>query len=114
MWTENEKIRNAVLDARATGITARHRISVPDFERFLGGEEESKDKPLNTYVNVTKDNALSAQVQALLTNLTTSEHHEPFLDEALGANGYLPWLKEKVLEWAHANKLQDEVRFKGP
>lgn len=113
MWTENEKIRNAVLNARAVGLEARHRISIPDFERFLGGEEESKDKPLNTYLLVAKDNALAQRVQEMMTALLTSAQHESFPDGALGEGDYLTWLNTVVQAWAKANGVSDDVRFKG-
>lgn len=113
MWTENEKIRNAVLGARTAGLEARHRISIPDFERFLGGEEESKDKPLNTYLVVAKDNKKAQQVQDLMTALFTSAQHEPFVDGALGEGDYLSWLTKVVQAWAKENGVSNDVRFKG-
>lgn len=113
MWTENGKIREAVLRARMAGLAARHRISVPDFERFLGGEEESKDKPLNTYLVVAKEDALAERVQALMTDLLESAQHEPFPDNALAGGDYLAWLGDVVQVWAKANNLSDDIRFKG-
>jgi len=113
MWTENEKIRAAVIAAREAGLTARHRISVPDFERFLGGEEESKDKPLNAYLVVSKDDRLAKRVQDLMSELLSSAQHEPFVPEALGADGYLPWLNTVVQSWAEDNGLGEDIRFKG-
>lgn len=113
MWTENEKIRKAILDARTAGLVARHRISIPDFERFLGGEEESKDKPLNTYLTVAKDDALAQRVQELMTALLESAQHEPFPDGALVDGDYLSWLDIAVKAWAKDNDLSDDVRFKG-
>lgn len=113
MWTENEKIRQAILNARTAGVTVRHRISIPDFERFLGGEEESKDKPLNTYLTVAKDDALAQRVQALMTGLLESAQHEPFIDGALVDGDYLNWLDMAVKAWAKENALSDDVRFKG-
>ena len=56
MWTET-KNQNTIRQARNEGITVRHRVSVPDFERFLGGDEASKDKPLNAYLQITQDEA---------------------------------------------------------
>lgn len=114
MWTENGKIREAVLRARAAGLVARHRLSIPDFERFLGGEEESKDKPLNTYLVVAKDDALATHVQTLMTALLESEQHEPFPDNALADGDYLAWLGGTTQAWAEANGLADDIRFKGP
>lgn len=114
MWTENSKIREAVLKARECGLTARHRISVPDFERFLGGEEESKDKPLNTYLTVAKDDAMALRVQTLMTDLQSSDQHEPFPDGTLGTGDYLTWLGTKIQGWAKANGQAEHIRFKGP
>jgi len=114
MWTENGKIREAVLKARKAGLAARHRISVPDFERFLGGEEESKDKPLNTYLTVAKDDAMALRVQALMADLQDSDQYEPFADGALGTGDYLTWLGIKIKDWAEANGQANHIRFKGP
>lgn len=113
MWTENEKIRDAVTAARAAGLTARHRISIPDFERFLGGDEESKDKPLNTYLVVSKDDALATSVQALIHDLMSSDQHEPFPPGTLDACNYLTWLNAEVQGWAKANGASEEIRYKG-
>lgn len=113
MWTENEKIRNAVLSARGAGLTARHRVSVPDFERFLGEDEESKDKPLKTYLVVAKDDALAQRVQQQMQALLSSEQHEPFPDGALGVGDYLSWLNTVVQSWGKENGVSDDVRFKG-
>jgi len=113
MWTENGKIREAVLSARTMGLAARHRISVPDFERFLGGEEESKDKPLNTYLVVTNDDVLAGRVETLMTSLLESTQHEPFPDNALDSGDYLAWLGGVTLAWAEANGMDDDIRFKG-
>lgn len=114
MWTENDKIRNAVLAARAAGVTVRHRVSIPDFERYLGGDEESKDKPLNAYRMVTEDAGLSAKVQTLLNDLLLSEQHEPFPDAILKASpDYLNVLFKSLIEWAAMQGIQDMPRFKG-
>ncbi|QNT41747.1 AAA family ATPase [Pseudomonas asiatica] len=112
MWTENEKIRTAIVKARETGIIARHRISIPDFERFLGGGEESKDKPLNTYLNISQDDALASRVQGILADLMSSERHEPFDSTAIADNGYMPLLMSNVQDWAKANDLHEHARFK--
>lgn len=114
MWTENNKIREAVRKAREVGLTARHRISVPDFERFLDGEEESKDKPLNTYLTVAKDDAMALRVQNLMTELLSSDQHEPFPDGALDTGDYLTWLGTKIKDWAEANGQASHIRFNGP
>ena len=75
MWTENRKINDAVVSARERGLEARHRVSIPDFERFLGGEEESKDKPLNAYMRVAAEVELRAKIHGLLSDLMLSLIH---------------------------------------
>ncbi|MDH1293729.1 AAA family ATPase [Comamonas terrigena] len=113
MWTENGKIRDAIVAARAAGLKVRHRISVPDFERFLGGEEESKDKPLNTYLVVAHDQGRAEQVQGLMGALLGSEQHEPFAEGELGTGDYLTWLNGLVQGWAEQNGQSEETRFSG-
>ena len=78
MWTENEKIRKAIVDARSSGIQVRHRVSIPDFERFLGGEEEEKNKPLTTYKRIAQEAVLRKKAQDLLKDLFDSDQHDPF------------------------------------
>lgn len=46
MWTINQSIYNEIVACRKAGIAVRHRYSIPDFERRLGGHELGKDKPL--------------------------------------------------------------------
>ncbi|MBN3777303.1 AAA family ATPase [Burkholderia sp. Ac-20345] len=114
MWSENRKIRDEVLKARAANVTVRHRVSVPDFERYLGGDEVSKDKPLNAYLAVKEDEALGKKVQNLLSDLLSGAQHEPFADAAFASgNDYLDALKSEVITWATANGLADNLRFKG-
>lgn len=112
MWTENEKIRTSMQSARQAGLTVRHRVSIPNFERYLGGEEASKDKPLNAYLQVSQDDRLAGVVQELLTALMSSAQHEPYGDEAIRVSGYMPLLRSYVLDWAEQNGLGDDVRFK--
>lgn len=113
MWTQNNKIRDAIETARASGIRARHRVSVPDFERYLGYGEASKDKPLTAYVAVSSDAGVGDKVQCLLADLLGSEQHEPFGPDDLGERTYLDWIKELVLIWARENDQHESLRFKG-
>ncbi|WHS94255.1 AAA family ATPase [Sinorhizobium kummerowiae] len=114
MWTENKKIRDAILAARQAGITVRHRISIPDFERFLGGDEEAKDKPLTAYLRIAGEQKLGDSVRTLLDQLLTGEQHEPFDVEAFPAGAdYMKTLSGHIAEWAGHNGLADEIRFKG-
>lgn len=114
MWKENQKIRDAILKARSAGVTVRHRVSIPDFERFLGGDEESKDKPLTAYRRISDEAGLGAAVQQILIELLNSEQHEPFDREAFPeGSDYLDALGRKVGNWARENGVGEEIRFKG-
>lgn len=113
MWTENKKIRDAIKEARGNGLTVRHRISVPDFERFLDGDEESKDKPFNAFIKIQTDESLKHNVQELLHDLLTGENHDCFPPEKLSGKEYLDILLEDITEWAAKNNLNDDVRFFG-
>lgn len=114
MWTENEKIFSEVLKARGDGISVRHRISVPDFERGTGGGEVSKDKPLNTYIRVCEDADVEKGVRQLLKELLEGERHEPFEEaKAATAADFMSILREKVADWAKSAGLQDTLRYKG-
>lgn len=96
------------------GLTVRHRVSLPDFERFLGGEEESKDKPLNTYLAVANNDTVALRIQNLMADLLDSAQHEPFPAGALGTDDYLTWLGTNIKDWAEANGQANNIRFKGP
>lgn len=110
MWTENEKIGKAIEAGRAAGLKIRHRVSIPDFERLIEGDEESKDKPLTMYRRVTSEDGLSQLVQQLMQDLYQSDDHQPFGKEKVEL---MPWLESQVLGWAKASGVQDELRFKG-
>lgn len=97
MWTENEKIRKAIVDARSSGVQVRHRVSIPDFERFLGGEEEDKDKPLTTYKRITQESVLRKKTQDLLKDLFDSDQHDPF--NIPEESEYIKVLQEEVCKF---------------
>ncbi|BEV16831.1 AAA family ATPase [Herbaspirillum sp. DW155] len=113
MWTENIKILQAVQLARESGVEVRHRVSVPDFERFLGGEEENKDKPLSAYLAIAGSKELQAKVQHLLTELMSSSDLEPFSSEDPQCVDYDGWLRTKIAAWAKGHGLGEEIRFAG-
>jgi ABC-type polar amino acid transport system ATPase subunit len=79
-WTENRTIANAIAEARARNIEVRHRVSVPDFERRLGGIEETKDKPIRAYRRVSEHAVSREQVKQLFIDLYSSANHQPFGD----------------------------------
>lgn len=114
MWTENEKIRNAILDSRKNGLIVRHRVSIPDFERFLDGDEESKDKPLNAFTKIKTDPELKLKVQNLLRDLIEGDDHD-CIDSSLfiEKSDYLEALQDHVCNWARDRGLHDEIRYFG-
>jgi len=113
MWTQNERIHSAIEKARTAGIKVRHRISIPDFERYLGYGEESKEKPLTAYLAVSEDNAIGKKVQVLVDELSSGEQFDPAPLVGLKGNDYMKRLTELVLEWANSAGLESNVRFSG-
>jgi energy-coupling factor transporter ATP-binding protein EcfA2 len=113
MWSQNDTIRKAVEKARAAGIVARHRVSVPDFERYLGYKDQSKDKPLTAYREVSKNDEFRGRVQALLDGLTTGDDHDPYPAERIQNEGYMVLLRSSIDEWAVKAEVDMTPRFKG-
>ncbi|KPZ11109.1 ATP-dependent nuclease [Pseudomonas syringae group genomosp. 3] len=114
MWSLNSSIRNAIASARDSGITVRHKVSIPDFERFLGGEEESKDKPLMAYLAILDNADLGIGVQNMLNDLVYGENHHPFgSGEGETIAQYEILLRNKVISWAENNGLSENIKFKG-
>lgn len=113
MWTQNERIYEAVGKARKSGVTVRHRISILDFERYLGYGEETKDKPITAYMAVKDDAQISSRVEGLLKELISSEQFEPFTEDELKDDPYVAVLGKKVKEWAEQNGVKDDIRFRG-
>jgi putative ATP-dependent endonuclease of OLD family len=113
MWTINGEIRAEVELAREEGLVVRHRCSILDFERYLGGPSLDKDKPLAAYERVRTDEQARARVQLLLADLCHGEVHDPFPKEELEGVSYMDVLRAAVLAWAAGNGLADDVRFKG-
>lgn len=113
MWTENEKIWSAINAAREVGCIVRHRVSIPDFERYLGGDEETKDKPINAYLRVSSDGDLAEQIQQLLLSLINSDEHDPFSADLIAAHGYISHLHTLVMSWAEKQGLRDDPRYSG-
>ncbi|QRM32955.1 ATP-dependent endonuclease [Microvirga sp. VF16] len=113
MWTENDKIRSAITDCRANGIRVYHRVSIPDFERFLGGESLGKDKPLAAYEMIAAEEKLKVQVQSLLSSLMEGEAVDPFDENIMASGVYLDVLKEQSIVWAKTNGAYDDPRYQG-
>jgi ABC-type sulfate/molybdate transport systems ATPase subunit len=111
MWTENRKIHEALCHARSNGLTVRHRVSIPDFERFLGHAEAHKDKPLNAYLQIKSDDGLALRVQTLMDSLLRSEEHCSFGNEA-DHDEYMKRLLGIVSNWAADHDMAEDIRFK--
>ncbi|MGX5733890.1 ATP-dependent nuclease [Bosea thiooxidans] len=77
MWTVNTTIREEVLLCRKAGLSVRHRWSVPDFERFLSGEELGKDKPYAAFGRILNDPELVDRVQKLMQALFDGDLQDP-------------------------------------
>lgn len=114
-WTENQIIATAIIEARAQKIEVRHRVSVPDFERRLGGIEETKDKPIRAYRRVSEHAIYKAEVKQLFTDLYRSANHQPFDDLLPNSTPeeIIAAMRKVVRIWAEKESPGD-VRFKFP
>jgi hypothetical protein len=111
MWTINQAIYDELCRCRSDGVVVRHRCSVPDFERRLGGEELGKDKPLMAYMRVSSDEAIRKRVEDLMTELCNSDEHV-FVNHD-GSSDYLDLLKAELQNWCQANGYGDDCRLNG-
>jgi hypothetical protein len=114
-WTENTTIADAIVQARGVGIDVRHKVSVPDFERRLGGIEETKDKPILAYRRVLENEDLKSRVKELFLDLFKGERHQPLENMAADATSIqiTTSIKEAVAAWA-ATEASEDPRFKFP
>lgn len=112
MWTLNQTIYDEIEKCRTEGVAVRHRCSVPDFERELGGVELGKDKPLQAYLRIKSDPALSARVLTMMLELCDSEDLRPFgYDPESGP--YIDKVRAVLGDWCEANGRESDIRFKG-
>jgi putative ATP-dependent endonuclease of the OLD family len=114
-WAVNKTIVDAIVAARANGVIVRHRVSVPDFERRLGGLEETRDKPILAYRKISGSPDIRAQVRELFSQLAESAQHQPTanLVPAATSEQIMASIKTAVVEWAAAEAPQDP-RFTFP
>ncbi|MEO5331277.1 MAG: AAA family ATPase [Magnetococcus sp. YQC-5] len=113
MWTINSQIFAALQECRQSGIIVRHRVSIPDFERRLGGGPINQDKPYAAYTRLKKDEKLRVEMRTLLMELFNSEQYFPIEKECNDVKEYEKMLREKVLIWAGRNGCSDDPRFCG-
>lgn len=106
-WGTNLTIFKELVKARQN-VTVRHRVSVPDFERRLGGEEIEKDKPLSTYRRVKKSDPMKELVSTLFTELF--EGAENLYDECITPQDVMNEVSQEVRLWAQTDH-RDDIRF---
>lgn len=109
-WTLNRRILEAIYEARLEGVTVRHRVSVPDFERVIGDLAEEKDKPILAYRRIRSDSELVVKVQSMFQELYESDQFQPdaSLTESAGVEDVVTWQLDAVKVWAAANAPEDD------
>ncbi len=108
-WKQNQNIADAIIQSRKAGIQVRHRVCTPDFERFLGGFEGAKDKPILAHRKVLGDRDLSDRVKQLFLDLARSETYQPYtgLPADATAEKMEDALVGTVKAWAEENAAGD-------
>jgi putative ATP-dependent endonuclease of OLD family len=112
MWTINQSIYDEILLCRSAGITVRHRCSIPDFERRLGGSELGKDKPLSAYLRVSSDEVLRTNLQQFLLDICDGTELEPF-GPLTGGLRYMDKVRMMLNEWNGKNGTTGDIRLVG-
>ncbi|HHN8430283.1 ATP-dependent nuclease [Morganella morganii] len=111
MWTINETIRKEILKCRESGHTVFHRWSIPDFERFLGGDELGKDKPYAAFKRISSDELLKERVQSLISSLFDGHDYDPIRYDS--NNDFMSHILEELTCWAKENGQENSMRIVG-
>ncbi|HWE93759.1 MAG TPA: AAA family ATPase [Tepidisphaeraceae bacterium] len=104
-WSANDRISQALNDARAKGLRAVHRFSIPNFERAKGLPEGSSNKPFAIWRAMTRRPESASRIRALFDalNLPDGEQHAyplPLIDGLI----------KDVKLWADTHAV-DDARF---
>lgn len=111
MWSVNTSIREEILRCRQGGLTVRHRWSVPDFERFLSGEELGKDKPFAAFDRILQDPALIIRVRELMQSLYDGPNLDPADFDPDGE--FEGQIEASLVQWAKTAGADADPRLNG-
>lgn len=111
MWAINTTIRSEILKCRQNGHIVYHRWSVPDFERFLGGEELGKDKPYTAFNRISKDDVLKERIQNLISSLFEGAEYDPSGHDP--NTDFSSQILAELTAWAIANGEETNPRILG-
>lgn len=114
MWSMNGNIYEEVKKCRSAGLAVRHRYSIPDFERFLGNIELSKDKPLEAYKLTKEKPVVKANVQKLIEDLYRGSSTTGSLTTEIEEKEYLELLDKDLRSWATTNGQTEDPRLSEP
>lgn len=110
MWTINSTIRNEIIECRDIGLLVSHRWSVPDYERFLGGDELGKDKPYEAFARVSDDEALKSKIVDMMQNIFDGKSLDPAEYDTSGS--FEEQIEAELVAWAAANGEERNPRLK--
>lgn len=113
MWGINSSIYNEIEACRTKGVVVKHRFSVPDFERELGGDELGKDKPLEAYIRIRNDPELRGRVRELMVELCDSVVHQPLAYNPENDGPYSDLLRARLTDWCKGKPEAHDVRLTG-
>lgn len=111
MWTINTTIRNEIIKCRENGQIVYHRWSIPDFERFLGGEELGKDKPYTAFKRISSDEKLKERVQELISSLFDGNDYDPIGHDP--NDEFISQILVGLKHWAKENNQEYNIRVIG-
>lgn len=100
-----------VVDAVLHGIGVAHEVSIPDFERRIGLPRGTGGKPFEAYLAIKQDEAVKAEVQALLVRLKEPARYADVAAPECDAAAFVTDLLDQLQKGAEEHGWEDSFRL---
>lgn len=110
-WAHNAEIRKLVNEAKQLDIGVAHEVSIPDFERRIGLPRGTGGKPFEAYLAIKQDEAVKAEVQALLARLKEPARYADVAAPECDAAAFVTDLLDQLRKRAEEHGWEDSFRL---
>lgn len=110
-WAHNAEIRKLVNEAKQLDIGVAHEVSIPDFERRIGLPRGTGGKPFEAYLAIKQDEAVKAEVQALLVRLKEPARYADVAASECDAAAFVTDLLDQLRKRAEEHGWEDSFRL---
>lgn len=110
-WAHNAEIRKLVNEAKQLDIGVAHEVSIPDFERRIGLPRGTGGKPFEAYLAIKQDEAVKAEVQALLVRLKEPARYADVAAPECDAAAFVTDLLDQLRKRAEEHGWEDSFRL---